>query len=178
MVRGFLEDSARMMTQLEILLRVYYLFLSRLLAPRFGPWAILLVGVIDSSAFGIPLDPVVACYVYHDPGRAFLYVLMVSIGSACGATVPYLLGRKGGEKFLLRRIGESRFSRVHTLMKRFGALALFVPAILPPPTPFKLFEFSAGVVGLKYSRFVAAVLAGRIVRFSLLAFLTVRSGRR
>lgn len=164
------------MNPLQMFLRAYRTLLNHLLAPLFGPWAVLLVGIIDASTFGFPLDPVVAYYVYHDPGRTVLYVLMVSIGSACGATVPYLLGRKGGERFLVKRIGVNRFRRVHALTEKFGALALFIPAILPPPTPFKLFEFSAGIAGLQYWRFAAAVLAGRIVRFSILAFLTRRIG--
>jgi membrane protein YqaA with SNARE-associated domain len=156
----------------------YQTFLSHLFAPLFGPWAILLVGIIDSSAFGMPLDAVVAYYVYHDPRRAFLYVLMVSIGSTCGATVPYLLGRTGGEKFLLQRFGENRFRRIRALTERFGALTLFIPAILPPPTPFKLFEFCAGAAGLRYRCFGPAVFAGRIVRFSILSFLVCRVGPR
>ena len=164
------------MNPLPMILSVYRKFLSHLLTPMLGPWAVLLVGFIDASAFGIPLDPVVGCYVYRDPGHAFLYVLLVSLGSACGATFPYLLGRKGGEKFLVKRIGENRFRRVYGLTERFGALALFIPAILPPPTPFKLFEFSAGVAGLRYSRFLATVFAGRMVRFSILALLTQRFG--
>jgi membrane protein YqaA with SNARE-associated domain len=164
------------MNPLQMILSVYQKFLSHLLTPMLGPWAVLLVGFIDASAFGIPLDPVVACYVYRDPGRALLYVLLVSLGSACGATFPYLLGRRGGKKFLLKRLGENRFRRVYGLTERFGALALFIPAILPPPTPFKLFEFSAGVARLRYSRFLTTVFAGRIVRFSILALLTERLG--
>ncbi len=161
---------------LRIWLTGYQGYLGQLLAPLGGPWAILLVGVIDSAAFGLPLDPAVVFYVYHDPDRAFLYVLMVSIGSTFGATIFYLLGHTGGEQFVLKRVGEARFRRVHAFMTRFGVLALFIPAMLPPPTPFKLFEYSAGVAGLKYPRFLAAVFCGRMVRFSILAILTRRFG--
>lgn len=166
------------MNHLRIWLTGYQSSLGQLLAPLGGPWAILLVGLIDSAAFGLPLDPAVVFYVYRDPGRAFLYVLMVSIGSACGATVFYLLGYTGGERFVSKRVGEARYRRIHALMTRFGALALFIPAMLPPPTPFKLFEFSAGVARLRYPWFLAVVFCGRVARFSILAFLTCRIGPR
>lgn len=165
------------MDHLRMFFTGYQGFVMQLLASLGGPWGILFVGLIDAAAFGIPLDPVVAYSVYHDPGRAFLYVLMVSIGSVAGATVPYLLGRRGGEKFVLKRVGEDRFRRIHSLVERFGVFALFIPAILPPPTPFKLFEFCAGAAGLRYPRFAAAVFCGRMVRFSMVALLSLRFGR-
>jgi membrane protein DedA with SNARE-associated domain len=48
--------------------------------------------------------------------------------------------------------------------------------MLPPPTPWKLFVFGAGVFEMKTLNFLAAVVAGRLVRFSVLAFLTLRYG--
>jgi len=166
------------MNHLITLFAGYQLFLKHLLATVGGPWASLLVGIIDSAAFGIPLDPVVCYNVYQDQHRAFLYIVLVSLGSMCGATIPYLMGRKGGEKLVLKHIGKEQACRIQSLVRNFGAFALFIPAILLPPTPFKLFEFSAGVVGLKYPRFLAAVFCGRIVRFSILALLTLRFGQQ
>ena len=143
-----------------------------------GPLAVLVGGLVDASLFGFPVDPLLACYVYHHPHNAVFYVLLMSLGSAAGATVPYLIGYTSGEKAVARRIGERRLGRARELTEKFGMLALFIPAILPPPAPFKLFEFSAGVAKLAYRRFVLAVLCGRIVRFSLVALLTRRFGTR
>jgi len=143
-----------------------------------GPAAMFVVGLADAALFGFPLDPLVACYVYRDPHRAALYVLLVSLGSACGATVPYLIGYMGGENVVARRMGERRLRRVRSLTEKYGAPALFIPAILPPPTPFKLFEFSAGLAKMGYRRFLIAVLCGRVLRFSLVALLTRRFGKQ
>src|SRR5437868_10129403 len=55
-------------------------------------------------------------------------------------------------------------------------LAVFVPAILPPPFPFKAFVLSAGVFKLKTGRFIAAIFCGRLVRFLLEGWLAVRFG--
>lgn len=146
------------------------------LAPLGGPWAIFVIATIDSAAFGIPLDPVVAFYVHQQPNRFFLFCIMGAAGSALGSLVPYMIGYKGGEAFLVKRIGQAKFSRVHGLSEKYGDLALIIPAMLPPPTPFKLFVFSAGVLEMNWVHFVLAIFTGRLARFFILSALTIQFG--
>ncbi len=141
-----------------------------------GAWGVLILAVIDSAAIPMPLDAVMASYVFSNPGRAWLYVIAGAVGSAAGCLVPYYLGRAGGELFLLKRIDEAKLIRIRDRFERQEFLALAVPATLPPPTPFKLFVFSAGVFEMKLPWFLAAVVSGRLVRFGLLAVLTVIFG--
>ena len=54
---------------------------------------------------------------------------------------------------------------------RHGALVLVVPAMLPPPTPFKAFVVLAGVAGVTPRRFLAAVAVGRGLRYTGEAWL-------
>lgn len=122
------------------------------------------------------MDPLVAGYVYSDPHRAWLYCLVASAGSALGSLIPYGLGRAGGELFLLKRINEARLRRIRDRFERQEFLALMVPAMLPPPTPFKLFVFSAGVFEMKPLPFLLAILSGRLVRFGVLSLLVVKFG--
>jgi membrane protein YqaA with SNARE-associated domain len=141
-----------------------------------GAWGVFIVSILDSAAFGVPMDPLVAGYVYSNPHKAWLYCLAGALGSALGSLVPYGLGRAGGELFLLKRISEARLQRIRDRFERQEFLALMVPAMLPPPTPFKLLVFSAGVFEIKTVTFLLAIISGRLVRFGLLSVLTIVFG--
>jgi len=146
------------------------------LAPLGGIWAVLIIALLDAAAFGIPLDPVVAFYVHVDPRRTLIYALVASAGSALGSTVPYLVGYKGGEALIVRRVGEKRYARVRAASEKYGDLALIIPAMMPPGFPFKLFVFGAGVAEMPYVHFLLAIFTGRLTRFLLLGALTIKFG--
>jgi membrane protein YqaA with SNARE-associated domain len=141
-----------------------------------GGWGVMALAAIDSAAIPIPLDALVAGYVFSNPHRAWLYAIAGAVGSALGCLIPYYLGRAGGELFLLKRIDEAKLKRIRDRFERQEFLALMVPATLPPPTPFKLFVFSAGVFEMRLPWFLAAIVAGRLVRFGVLSVLTVIFG--
>src|SRR6266404_7722143 len=142
-----------------------------------GAWGVLLSTTLDACAFAVPVDALIAGYVYANPRRALLYCLMGALGSAVGSLIPYGLGRAGGELFLLKRIDEARLKRIRDRFERQEFLALMVPAMLPPPTPFKLLVFSAGVFEMKPVAFLSAIISGRLVRFGVLSVLTVIFGK-
>ena len=141
-----------------------------------GGWGIAALAAIDGAAIPIPLDALMAGYVYSNPGRAWLYVIAGAAGSALGSLVPYYLGRAGGELFLLKRIDEARLKHIRDRFERQELLALLVPATLPPPTPFKLFVFAAGVFEMRPTHFLLAITIGRLIRFGILSLLTVVFG--
>lgn len=141
-----------------------------------GAWGVLILATIDSVAIPIPLDALVAGYVYSNPHMAWLYCVAGAVGSAVGCLVPYWLGRAGGELFLLKRIDEARLKRIRDRFEKQEFVALMVPAMLPPPTPFKLFVFSAGVFEMRIPAFLLAIVAGRLIRFGILSVLTVIFG--
>lgn len=141
-----------------------------------GAWGVFILATVDSVAIPIPLDALVAGYVYANPHLAWLYCIAGAVGSAMGCLVPYGLGRAGGELFLLKRINEARLQRIRDRFEKQEFVALMVPAMLPPPTPFKLFVFSAGVFEMRLPAFLLAIVSGRLIRFSLLSVLTVIFG--
>lgn len=141
-----------------------------------GAWGLLLLAIIDSATLPMPLDALVAGYVYSSPQKAWLYCLAAAAGGALGSLVPYALGRAGGELFLRKKIDEQRLQRIRNRFEKQEFLALMVPAILPPPTPFKLFVFSAGVFEMKVINFLLAIISGRLIRFGVLSVLTVIFG--
>jgi len=118
----------------------------------------------------------VAGYAYADPKRFLLYAAMAAAGSALGSIVIYLIGYKGGEVLLVKRIGEKRFNKIKASFERHEFWAVMFPAMLPPPTPFKLFVLSAGVAEMRFTHFLAAIFFGRLLRFSLVSLIVIRYG--
>ncbi|HEX6494824.1 MAG TPA: VTT domain-containing protein [Acidobacteriaceae bacterium] len=163
-----------MKTITHILAR-YSEFIWSVLKPL-GSWGIFGIAFVDSSFFGIPLDPVVGGYVYAHPLKIWLYVFMAAAGSALGSLIPYGIGRAGGELLLLKRIDRARFERMRDRFENQEFLAMMIPAMLPPPTPFKLFVISAGVFEMRPPLFMLSIFVGRIIRFLLLGFLVVKFG--
>ena len=141
-----------------------------------GSWGILVVAFMDSGAIGIPLDPVVAGYVYAHPVKIWLYVFMAAVGSALGSLIPYGIGRAGGELLLLKHVDRQRFERLRDRFENQEFFAMMVPAMLPPPTPFKLFLLAAGVFEMRPALFMLAIFVGRVIRFLILGFLVVKFG--
>ena len=141
-----------------------------------GFWGVGAVAMLDSSSIPVPMDLIVAGYAWSDPHRFYLYVLMAALGSAIGGLVPYWIGRAGGEIFLMKRIDRVRYEKMRNRFERQEFLALMIPSMLPPPTPWKLFVFAAGAFEMRAMNFMLAVFAGRLVRFTILCLLTIRYG--
>jgi len=153
----------------------YTKWLWALLAPL-GPWGVFVIAAVDAAFFGLPMDAVVAGYVYKQPSKFFLYVILAAAGSAVGSIVLYLIGYTGGEVLLRKRLSAERFGKIHASFEKHEFWALMFPAMLPPPTPFKLFVLAAAAFEMRFGHFLAAIFAGRFVRFLILALLTLKFG--
>jgi membrane protein YqaA with SNARE-associated domain len=146
-----------------------------LLAPL-GIWGVFAVAAVDAAFMGLPMDPIVAGYIYKDPHGFLLYVLLASAGSAVGSSVLYVIGYTGGEVLLRKRLSPERFQKVHASFDKHEFWALMLPAMLPPPTPFKAVVLSAAAFEMSFPRFLLAIFAGRFFRFLILGLLTLRFG--
>ncbi|HLK32448.1 MAG TPA: VTT domain-containing protein [Terriglobales bacterium] len=153
----------------------YSHFIWGLLQPL-GSWGVFAIAAIDGSLLGMPLDPMVAGYVYQNHHKFLLYVVMASAGSAVGSIVLYVIGYKGGEVLLQKRMSAQKFERMRRSFDRHEFWALMFPAMLPPPFPFKLFVLAAAAFEMDFLHFESAIFAGRFVRFLLLALLTIKFG--
>jgi membrane protein YqaA with SNARE-associated domain len=160
---------------LKHILTRYTAFLWALLKP-IGIWGVFLIAALDGAAVGLPMDVVVAGYVYKNPSLFWLYAILASAGSAAGSSVLYLIGYFGGEKVLRKRITPERFAKIHRSFDEHEFWALMFPAMLPPPTPFKLFVLAAAIFEMNFAHFLLAIFAGRFVRFLLLSLLTIKFG--
>jgi len=141
-----------------------------------GVWGIFVIAFADSALLGMPVDAIVATYVYQDRKRLLFYVVMASLGSVLGSIPLYIIGYLGGEKVLRKRISEELFQRIHRSFEQHEFWALMFPAMLPPPMPFKIFVLGAAVFEMRFRDFVAATFSGRFVRFLVLSLLTLWFG--
>jgi membrane protein YqaA with SNARE-associated domain len=160
---------------LKHLLNKWSLLILGVLKPL-GVWGVLGFAAVDAAFLGMPLDAIVAGYVWSNPHRWLLYSAMAAAGSGLGSIVIYVIGYKGGEVLLVKRMGEKRFNRIKAAIDRHEFLALMLPSMLPPPTPFKLFVLSAGVAEMRFRHFLGAIFFGRLLRFVILSFLVIRFG--
>jgi len=143
---------------------------------KLGFWGVGLVALIDSSTLPVPMDLILAGYVWGDKSHFWMYCLMGAAGSAIGGLLPYGLGRAGGELFLLKRVNRERFEQMRTRFERQEFLAVLVPSMMPPPTPWKAFVFAAGVFDMRIMPFMLAVFVGRLIRWLILSLLVLKLG--
>ena len=163
------------MNTIKHILNRYTALLWGILKPL-GAWGVFAIAGIDSAFLGMPLDPVVATYVYSNPHRFLLYVFMASAGSAVGSIILYIIGYKGGEVFLERKMPKAKFEKIRASFDRHEFWALMFPAMMPPPFPFKLFVLAAAAFEMRFEHFLLAIFAGRFVRFLALSLLVIKFG--
>ena len=136
------------------------------------------VAFLDSSFVSLPQinDILVVLMVTQNKSWMPYYAAMATLGSVAGCYVIYYLANKGGDAFLRKRLRAGHTERALALYQRHGLLALMVPALLPPPAPFKLFVLMAGVAKVRPLQFVAAIAIARGIRYVALGFLAIRYG--
>ncbi len=142
---------------------------------KLGFWGAAAAALLDSSSIPIPMDILIAGWVWNDKGHFWLYCLMASVGSAIGGLVPYGIGRAGGELFLLKRVNRAKYDQLRDRFERQEFLAVMIPSMMPP-TPWKLFVFAAGVFEMRIVPYMTAVAAGRFVRWMVLSLLVLKLG--
>src|SRR5262245_26956980 len=152
-------------------------WLMNLLLP-YGGFGLMLLAVCDSSFLSLPEvnDILLMTFSLNDPAGMFKFATFTTVGSLIGCSLLYSVGRKGGETFLRKGFSDDRVGRVQEWYQRHGVLAIVIPSLLPPPTPFKVFVLSAGAFGISWPKFIAAILIGRGLRYFSEGILAVVYG--
>lgn len=132
--------------------------------------------LLDSSTIPVPMDAVMAVFIWKNQRHFWAYAVIAAVGSAIGGLLPYGLGRAGGELFLLKRINRARFEAMRARFEQQEFWAMAIPSMLPPPTPWKLFVFAAGVFEMRVPLFMLAVFVGRLIRWLALSVLVIELG--
>jgi membrane protein YqaA with SNARE-associated domain len=147
-------------------------------AATIGSPGLFAIAFLDSSFISLPQinDILVVLMVTQHKARMPLYVLMATLGSIAGCYVIYALAKRGGHAFLERRVHSANVDRTLAMYQRHGLMALMVPAILPPPAPFKLFVLLAGLAEVKPHQFILAIAVARGARYLALGVLAIYYG--
>jgi membrane protein DedA with SNARE-associated domain len=151
--------------------------LSALLMPL-GAWGVFAIAALDGLGVPLPgaLDIAFATYVHNKPFYAPFYVLVAAVGSTLGCLVLYFIGFEGGEMLLRKRMSPEKFERTRLSFENHRLLALMLPAMLPPPFPFKIFVLSAAVFEMEVKHFLVAIFMGRLIRFTGAALIILYLG--
>jgi len=150
------------------------------IAEQMGAPGLALVAFVDSSFISLPqvTDALVVALTLKHPSRWVVHGLATTLGSMAGCFALYAVARKGGETFLRRKFKERHIDSGLALVQKHGWLTVTVPALMPPPTPFKLFVLLAGVAEIRPLTFLGAVALGRGFRYGGEAYLTYRYGEQ
>jgi len=145
-----------------------------------GAPGLFIIAFLDSSFLSFPEvnDLLIVLLVINHPERMVVYATIATLGSVAGCLALYFVGRKGGSALLEKRFKGGTVERAADLMRRYGAMALIVPALLPPPAPFKIFVLMGGVANIPLTTFVWAIALGRGVRYFGEGLLAVMYGKQ
>ena len=149
-------------------------------AESLGGPGLFILASLDSSFMSFPqvVDILVVLLTVRHKERMLYYALLATLGSIGGCYALYAVGRRGGESLLKRRMDQRHIDRAMGLFRRYGMLAVLVPSLLPPPTPFKAFVLAAGVARVRVFDFLLAVAIGRAIRYFGQGLLAVWYGER
>jgi membrane protein YqaA with SNARE-associated domain len=126
----------------------------------------LLIGALDSSLLSLPEvnDYITAYRVAHNPSEVYYFPLFPAIGSVIGCLILYRIAQHG-EQFVTKRFHPKHLDRVKEIYRKWGIFALVIPALLPPPMPFKIFVVTAGALNYPASRFAVVIMIARTARY-------------
>lgn len=144
-----------------------------------GGFGIFLLAFLDSTILPFPSinDLLLIDFCIQFPGRMPYYAAMSTVGSLAGSVVLFIIARKGEEAAFHRKAGPHG-RRIHRWIERNGFVSLLIAALLPPPTPFKIFVLAAGVLEMPFRAFLAAIAIARGIRFFGEGFLAIRYGHQ
>lgn len=147
-------------------------------ATTLGGPGLFLISFLDSSVLTFPIinDLLLIDLSIQNPERMPLYAFLAAIGSVLGCVFLYFLARKGGEAFFHRKAG-AKATTIRLWVERNGFGGMLIAALLPPPTPFKVFVFAAGVFEVPLTSFTTAIALARCIRYFGIGYLAVRYGK-
>ena len=136
-------------------------------AGAWGPLALIGLQIAQILIAPIPgvFIPILAGILYGPAG-----VLITIIGTVAGSALAFAIGRRAGLRWIQRWIGARNVEKAQELVggRRWLALVL---VFLFPFTPTDAICFVAGMIGMRPSRFMAAVLLGRVPKDTALVLV-------
>ena len=146
-------------------------------ATGLGAPGLFLISFLDSSVLTFPVinDLLLIELCIQRPARMPLYASMAALGSVLGCVLLFFIAEKGGEALFHKHAGK-RAQAIHNWVVHNGFAGMLVAALLPPPTPFKVFVVAAGVFEVPLLSFTSAITLARLLRYFVIGYLAIRFG--
>ena len=146
-------------------------------AAGLGAPGLFLISFLDSSVLTFPVinDLLLIELSLQRPARMPLYASMAALGSILGCVLLFFIAEKGGEALFHKHAGK-RAVTIHNWVVDNGFGGMLVAALLPPPTPFKVFVVAAGVFEVPLISFTSAIALARLIRYFGIGYLAIRYG--
>jgi membrane protein YqaA with SNARE-associated domain len=146
-------------------------------ATGLGAPGLFLISFLDSSVLTFPVinDLLLIELSIQRPARMPLYASMAALGSVLGCVLLFFIAEKGGEALFHKHAGK-RAQAIHNWVVHNGFGGMLVAALLPPPTPFKVFVVAAGVFEVPLLSFTSAIALARAIRYFGIGYLAIRYG--
>ena len=148
-----------------------------------GP-GLFLIGFLDSSFLSFPEvnDLLIVWMVAQHKERLVYYAFMATAGLGPGMFRRCITSpARAARPFCADVFTSDTSTSGLKLFQKYGLFVVIVPALLPPPAPFKIFVLLAGVAAIPVWQFVTAIAVARGIRYGgegLLAVIVRRSGER
>ena len=135
---------------------------------------------LDSSRLFLPPFDVESAIVILRRHAEMVWLLpfLATAGSLIAAAMVFWIGRKIGKNGLEHWISPRVLESVRRKVRYKGAIALVLPALLPPPFPLMPFVLACGALSVSATRFFIMFASLRLLRFSILTALAWFYGRQ
>jgi membrane protein YqaA with SNARE-associated domain len=140
---------------------------------RLGGIGLVLLGFADNSPLPLPgsMDALTIILSAHERSWWPYYAIMATIGGVAGGYMTFVMGRKGGNEALEKKLQKKKIDKIFKSFEKYGFWSLFIPGLLPPPVPYSPFLLAAGALNYSPRKFFVAVGLARAIRYTALAYL-------
>ena len=159
-------------------IRSLYNWAIAIAAHKHAPWFLTGLAFIESSFFPIPPDITLIPMCIAKREKSFFYAAITTTGSCLGGLLGYAIGF-----FLFATIGKTilefygmmeQFTAFQSKYNEWGGWIVFAGGLTP--IPYKVITIASGVTHMNIPMFIIASIAGRAMRFYLLAALLWKFG--
>jgi membrane protein YqaA with SNARE-associated domain len=146
-----------------------------------GSSGIFFVAVIDSSVIPLSLPgsaDLLLLWLVANGSDPWLLAPCAIAGSLLGGYTTWHIGHSNGETALREYVPKLLLGRIVAWVEHHPVLAVFLPALLPPPIPLLPFALASGALGVSRRRFLVVFGAARILRYIFVGWFGATYGRR
>jgi membrane protein YqaA with SNARE-associated domain len=168
-------------------IRRLHLRMSETANTKLGIFILFICAMADASFLPLPITTLFLFIILLNSKMIHKYVFFVILGTISGATAGYLFGHfawlksdgefTGAVQFLFNNIPgftPGVYQKVHDLFTKWDFWILCAATVTP--LPYGMFSVSSGIFDVGIIIFLITTLVCQTIKFSFLAFLTLKLG--